>query len=74
MKNKEKKTNIRPFTRQFYRQNRWRILLMLLQTVVITAGNLLIAWLLQQILDLVSGVNRRLLRRKYQPVCVGAEQ
>lgn len=57
MKNKEKKTNIRPFTRQFYRQNRWRILLMLLQTVVITAGNLLIAWLLQQILDLVSGVN-----------------
>ncbi len=49
------KVNIRPFTRQFYRGN-WGFLAMsLVYTVFLTAGNMLTSWLIQVIVDLVSG-------------------
>lgn len=50
-----KKTDIRPYTRQFYRKNGWQFALAMVQTLMLTAGNLGISWILQQILDLVAG-------------------
>ena len=52
-----KTPDIRPFTRQFYRGTKRYLVLGLIQTVIITAANLLISWLLQQMLDLASGVD-----------------
>lgn len=56
-KAKEPKIDIKPFTRQFYRGNSIYIALALLQTVFITAANLLVSWLIQQIIDMISGVD-----------------
>ena len=50
-----KNIDIRPYTRQFYRGNGWRIGLALVQTALLTATNLMVAWLIQQILDLMAG-------------------
>lgn len=47
--------DIRPYTRQFYRKNGFCFALALVQIVLLTAANLLISWLIQQILDLVAG-------------------
>ncbi len=52
---KSEKTDIRPYTRQFYRGNGWQFALAMVQTLMLTAGNLGISWILQQILDLVAG-------------------
>ena len=49
--------NIRPFVRQFYRGNGLLFVLAMMQTLLITAGQLMISWLLQQILDLITGVD-----------------
>lgn len=57
MKKSNSKTDIRPYTRQFYRGNGFCFALGILQTVLMTAGNLIISWLIQQILDLVAGEN-----------------
>ena len=51
----KKNIDIRPYTKQFYRGNIAPLLLALLQTFLSAAGNLLVAWLLQQILDLIGG-------------------
>ncbi len=50
-----KKSKIKPYTRQFYRGNGIYFALAVFETVLTTAVNLLISWLLQQVLDLVSG-------------------
>ncbi len=50
------KTNIRPYIKQFYR-NVGYLLLALLQTVFMTAANLLVSWLIQQIIDMIGGVD-----------------
>ena len=52
-----KKTSIRPFTRQFYLGNGWRMFLGLMQTIMNAGANLLVAWLIQQIIDLIAGVD-----------------
>jgi len=52
---KKPKTDIRPYTKQFYKKNVGSFLLALCETLLGTAGSLLVAWLLQQILDLISG-------------------
>ncbi|MBR3704822.1 MAG: ABC transporter ATP-binding protein [Oscillospiraceae bacterium] len=52
-----KKPDIRPFTRQFYRGNVGYFALMMVQTVLGTAAQLMISWLLQQIIDLITGAN-----------------
>lgn len=52
---KTQKSNIRPYIRQFYRGNYGYLALSVFETVLTTAVNLLISWLLQQVLDLVSG-------------------
>lgn len=55
MTKKEKKIDIRPFTRQFYKNNKWCMVLVITKTILFTTANLMISWLLQQIIDLVAG-------------------
>lgn len=50
-----KKTKVKPYTRQFYRGNGGYFALAVFETILTTAVNILISWLLQQVLDLVSG-------------------
>ncbi len=52
---KEKTVDIRPYTRQFYRGNRLCLILAMIQIVLMTACNLAISWLLQQVMDLIAG-------------------
>lgn len=51
------KVDIRPFTRQFYRGNGGYFALAMVQTVLGTVAQLMISWLLQQIIDLITGAN-----------------
>ncbi len=52
---KKSNADIRPYTKQFYKGNGFCLALAFVQTVLITAGNLVLSWLIQQILDLVAG-------------------
>jgi len=52
-----KKPDIRPFTRQFYRGNGGYFVLAMIQTVLATAAQLMISWLLQQVIDLITGAD-----------------
>lgn len=49
------KTNIKPYIRQFYRGNRGYLFFAVMLTVCNTASNLLISWLMQQIIDMATG-------------------
>lgn len=52
---KKQPSNIQPYIRQFYRGNGGYFALAVLEILLTTAANILMAWLLQQVLDLVSG-------------------
>lgn len=52
-----RKEKLRPYVRQFYRGNGWRFVLAVAQTVPLTAANLMISWLIQQIIDLTTGAD-----------------
>lgn len=56
MKNKAQKTRRGPYVAQFYRKNRLAYCGMLLSAILLSGVNLAVAWLLQQIIDTVSGV------------------
>lgn len=56
---KPNKTDIRPYTRQFFRGNEFSFSLALVYIILMTASNLLISWLLQQVMDLISGAGVR---------------
>ncbi len=45
----------RPYTRQFFRKNWGCLFLSFVQTLFLVAANLLISWLIQQIIDLLGG-------------------
>ncbi len=49
------KTDIRPFTKQFYRGNRFCFFMMWIKIFLEVVSALLVAWLLQQFLDLIGG-------------------
>lgn len=51
------KRDIRPYTRQFYRGNIFPLILGLLRSVLMVGSNLMVSWLLQQVLDLIAGEN-----------------
>jgi len=51
------KASIRPFTKNFYRKNRWCLILAVMETLFMTASNMMISWLIQQIIDLTTGVS-----------------
>ncbi len=54
---KSNKTNIKPYMKQFYRGNIGYMFLAVLQTIFMTAANLLVSWLIQQIIDMIGGVD-----------------
>ena len=56
MKDKNRKARRGPYIAQFYRKNRLAYFGMLLSAVLIGGVNLVVAWLMQQIIDTVSGV------------------
>lgn len=49
--------DIRPYIRQFYKRNGWCLALASVQIVLNAAGNLMLAWLIQQTIDLMSGAD-----------------
>lgn len=49
--------DIRPYLRLFYKGNWGYFSLAMLRIIVFTAGNLMLAWILQQTLDLASGID-----------------
>lgn len=54
---KKNRSNIKPFTRQFYKGNGIYFALAMIHTVVLTLVALLVSWLAQQIIDMISGVD-----------------
>ncbi len=53
--NNKSSSDIKPYIRQFYRGNIGYLMLTVLRTILNTAALMAISWLLQQIIDLVSG-------------------
>ena len=54
---KQEKINIMPFTRQFYRKNRGCLLLAVLGLFLSTGVELMISWLIQQLVDMTTGLD-----------------
>ncbi len=54
-KNKEKKTDIRPFTRQFFKGNRTVLILGMIGNMMGTVCALAVAWIIQLIIDYIAG-------------------
>ena len=52
---KNKKLDIRPYTKQFYRGNVLNFLFALCETLLGVIGALLVSWLIQQLIDLIGG-------------------
>ncbi|MBE6753313.1 MAG: ABC transporter ATP-binding protein [Ruminococcaceae bacterium] len=52
---KKKKTDIRPFTKQFFRGSRWVMVLGLIGTLLSSACALAVAWIIQLIIDYIAG-------------------
>lgn len=52
---KKVKTDVRPYTRQFYKGNVICFIFALCETLLGAIGALLVSWLLQKLLDLISG-------------------
>ena len=52
-----KKTDIRAYTKQLYKGNGVYFVLAMIQTVLMTAAQLMISWLLKQVLDLITGAD-----------------
>lgn len=50
-----RKADIRPYIRQFYKGNGFYFFLATIQIILVTASNLLVSWLIQQIIDLIAG-------------------
>lgn len=54
---KKTNSNIKPFTRQFYKGNTLYFALAIVQILIMTISELTISWLIQQIIDLISGID-----------------
>ncbi len=55
-------TNIRPYTKQFYKNNRLCFAFAFTEVIFSSVGALIISWLLQQLLDLIGGNTKLTLR------------
>ena len=53
------KRNIRPYTKQFFRNNKINFILAFSEVMLVTIGMLTISWFLQQVVDLIAGNNTR---------------
>lgn len=54
---KNEKINIKPYTKQFYKGNIICLIVALCASLLMSIGSLIVSWLLQQVIDLVSGYN-----------------
>lgn len=54
---KKREPNIKPYVRQLYRGNGGYFALAMMHTVILAAAALLISWLIQQIIDMISGID-----------------
>ena len=54
---KQEKINIKPITRQFYRGNAGYLILAVLGLLLDTGVNLMISWLIQQLVDMTTGLD-----------------
>ena len=54
---KKRNGRLRPFVRQFYRGNKGWLVLSLMYSVFSTAAALMISWLIQQIIDMTTGLD-----------------
>lgn len=52
---KKQKINIRPYIKQFYKENTASFAIALIETLIGAAVSLLISWIIQQLIDLISG-------------------
>lgn len=52
-----KQQALKPYLQQFYRGNGWRFALAITATLVLTASNMMISWLIQVIIDLSTGAD-----------------
>ena len=52
------KKKIKPYTKQFYKNNIINFLIAFSEVILVTAGMLIISWLLQQVTDLIAGDNK----------------
>lgn len=52
---KKNNSNIKPYIQQFYRGNQGYLFLAVMLTVCNTAANLMVSWLIQQIIDMATG-------------------
>lgn len=68
----ENKANIKPYIRQFYRNNQKYLFFAVLQTIFLTATNLLISWLIQQIVDISTGKDTGFTFSQIVLLCLGA--
>ena len=57
MKNSKNKVDIRPFTRQLFRGNIGYLAGMAVSSVLLTAANLLLSYLIQQTIDMIAGLD-----------------
>ena len=55
--NKQQIINIKPFTRQFYRGNMGYLILAVLGLLLATGGELMVSWLIQQLVDMTTGLD-----------------
>jgi len=54
---KEIKALRRPFLRELFRENRFNLAMTLVSSVLMAAGQLVISWLIKEIVDLISGLS-----------------
>ncbi len=52
---KNRRMDIRPYTKQFYKGNVVYFILSLFEPLIVTIGALLVSWLMQQLIDLIGG-------------------
>ena len=52
---KNRKPDLRPYTKQFYKGNVVNFLFALCETLLVSIGALLVSWLMQQLIDLIGG-------------------
>lgn len=67
---KELRLRRREYTRQFYRGNHSAFLIAVLETILLAGANLMISWLLQVLIDVITGVEGRFTILETSGLCV----
>ena len=56
--NKEIRSLRRPFVKELFRKNKLNLMLTVMAAMIGAAGNLVISWLIKEIVDLISGISK----------------